>query len=422
VRRFALLLAAAPLVASCDPPYEAPCRVVRKDVLASDPAIGAGTAVDLHRTRSRVFASWPKRELSDAGPGDPFPTLAAFEVVTLDLLGNALARETMPTPPELRARRASIGAAGAVVEDGASFVYWVETTTSTDPDGRVRTAYATRLAYRGGAVIAPAAAACTRCRLRIAFASIEDASVAIVRTEPDLPGATATLGAPPPTPVFAALVLHRDGTVVEQAVPWLAIPPAEAALDGGIGGLVRPVEPGLSLEVDGAGRLVLVTDGRTWLVDPSLKPLAGPIALPASDARTVWSSPSEPWLAWSIAPSEEGRASGPYARREIFTGGPDARDRVSRGRAVLAADRAGDEVGVTFESAGRTFFAALDPRGAKRGGDVLLRTNADPAQESEYGTYAPTDASLLVANGGGRFTSVTLGSQELFVAGVVCAP
>ncbi len=418
MRRLAFLIA-APLIASCDGSYEPPCRVAWHDVLVADPGIGPRTSVDLHRSEGRIVASWPKRELADAGASDPFPALTAFEVALLDERASLLRRETVATPPELAARRGSVDAAGVVVEEGAVLVYWVETTTTTDPDGRVRIAYATKIAYRGGAVVAPAGAACSRCRLRIAFASLGSASIAIVRTEPDLP--EATLGGPPAAPTFGAFVLRRDGTVTAEEVPWLAIAPASSPADGGLAAAAT-IEPELSLEVDAAGRLVLVTDQRAWLLDRALRPLAGPIALPSSDARIAWGSTAQPSIAWSVAPSQEGRASGSSARREIFAGSADARERVSRGRAVLAADRRGDEIGVTFESAGRTFFAALDPHAHKRGGDVLVRPAEDPARESEYGVYVPRDASMLVANGSGRFTSVTLGNGSLSAAEVVCAP
>lgn len=414
-RRLALLFVGS-LVASCDPPYEPPCRVARQDVVASDRAIGARNAVDLHRAPRRIHASWPQRELPDAGAADPLPSLTAFRLVELDERGTVLRTTDVATPPELRARKGSIDAAGVVPEEGATLVYWIETTTSTDPDGRVRTAYATKATYGAAPIVAPARGACEKCRLRAAIASLGSESVAIVRTESDLP--PATLGGPPAAPAFVALVFRRDGSVTVREVPWLALPPPLAALDAGLA--AGPAEQELSLEIDGEGRLVLVTDGQAWLLDRSLTPLAGPIALPGADAKVAFAAPIEASLAWTAVASEATR--GTFARRDVFAGAAQAPMRVTRGRAVLAADRRGDEIGVVFESAGRTLFAALDAHARKRGGDVLVRDAADPDRASEYGTYAPTDASLLVANGGGRFTSVTLGSGSLSVAEVVCAP
>lgn len=394
--RRAALAASALVVASCDPPYEAPCAVTRQEVLASEPAALNPGAVDLQRSSGRIVAAWLRRATPDGGV-DPFPALDGFEAIVVGADARVVERRTILAPEELRARRGSVDAVGVGLEQGAEVVYWTKTTTTTEENGRVRTAYALEAAYGAGPVIAPDAASCTECRARVAVASFADASIAFVRIQPDV--VILAPGAPLPAPRFVVVRLRRDGTSEVADAPWLAAPPAAIA------GLAAS-DAELSVEIDEAGRLVVVTDQTAWLVTRDLALLAGPIALPAAGARPAWSAPAEPAVVWSVPPTET-RAG------DVFVTDGRRVDRVSRGGETLSTARGEREVGVLFESAGRTLFSALDPELRKRGGDVLVL----PARDER----APT-ASRIVAAGGGRFGVVSF-SPGVFVASEVsCAP
>lgn len=379
--------------------------------MISEPAIGARASVAIARSPNGFSASWVKIEVPDAGP-DPAPSLAGFDVVDLDARGTILRREFVDAPPVLRTRKGSLEAAGVAREDGATLLHWIESVTSTDPDGRVRTAFAFKGAY-GGDVVAPGAGACEQCTMRASAVALGDRSVVVIRTVPDV--IISVLGVAPPPPSFVGLVFRRDGGVTAVPLPALAIPPVVATEV-----TPRPPPGDLSLVLDTEGRLVVTTDGRAWLLSPTFDSLAGPIDVRGTDARALWGSVTDASVAWSISPTEDGRSTEQFTRREIFLANGATRERLSFGRAVLAAERRADDVGVVFESAGREFFAASSPTGRKRGGDVFVRALGE--RGGEYGNFAPDDATALAATGGGRFTIVSLGRGALTASEVVCAP
>lgn len=427
----ALLAAGLAPSAGCEDAYEPPCRLTATRALVAAPEIGVRPLVALARSRGRAFASWSQREVVVAdGGASASVTLSAFEIAVVEEDGSLGLRARVPAPDELRARSAGIASVGVVVEDGAFLVHWIETTATSEPDGRVRRDAALKAAYvRDGAASpaeAPARASCRDCTMTAASAALGDASILFARIDP-----AAAQG--PSAPAFVALRFREGAAALDASVPWLALSPP-APRDGGLVGL-GGAEPAsaegggdLSAYVDADGRVAIVAGGRAWLADGGLRLLAGPIELPsASDARVSWDARGEASAAWSVSPVADGRATAEVPR-EIFTGlvPPGAaqvarRERASRGRAALELDRRGDEVGVLFESAARAIFAAVDPAGRKRGGDVIVGASRTGTAH-EYGTPAVSSAHALFARGGGRFDVVTLGSGELGVSEIVCAP
>jgi hypothetical protein len=427
---FGALVVAGLETAGCEEAYEPACRVARDDVVVADPAIGSRPS--LTRARAGVIASWAHREPADGGtPGIP-PPLSAFEVAVVDDRGGLGLRARVPVPDALHARRGGVASAGVIVEDGAFLVHWIETTTTTASDGLLRTDAALKAAHvRDGvasAPMAPVAASCERCTMTIASAALGSESILIARVEPDRTGAPPGASA---TTKLVALRLRRDGSLVEEPVPWLAVPVGSGDAGPGELGSVEDVQHqgALSVDVDDSGRLVIVTSGFAWLADEALRLVAGPLSLPATpDARVAWDVGGEASVAWSVSPYDDGRSSEATVPREIFTGlvpagasGIATRERASRGRAALAFDRRGEEVGILFESAARTIFATVDPKGRKRGGDLVLRTSHKGAA-SEYGTVVVPESHVLFARGNGRFTAVAFGSGELRASEISCAP
>jgi hypothetical protein len=183
---------------------------------------------------------------------------------------------------------------------------------------------------------------------------------------------------------------------------------------------IRPAP--LRAERDLDGRIVVTTEGRAWRLDRSLRPVGGPITLPSTDARALWGADdaAPPAVAWSITPTEDGRSTAQFTRREIFLSNGALRERLALGRTVFSAERRGDEVGVFFESSARAFFALASANGKKRGGDVFVRNVEESG--SQYGDYEPLDATVLASPSKGRFTIVELGRGKLFSTEIVCAP
>ena len=422
----------------CDAAYEPPCKVTTRRVLASDALISARPAIGLARVGDRIVASWARRDQLDGGAGADAgtsgpPLVTGFEVAIVDGLGEMTSRATVAAPEALRARRASVEDVGVVAPDGGFVVHWTETTTSTDPAGRLRTASAVKASRVSGETVAEPATifTCEQCVTTVAVVPVVADAMVLVRVDPDV--AAGVLGATQATR-FTALRLRADGSLVEEAAPWLALPPRTIA-DGGLGGLggIGGASPAsstsdLAAHVTRDGLLAVTVGGRAWLADDRLRLVAGPIAIPnASDVHVSWEASGEAAIGWSLSPFEEGRADDAFIPREIFTGivpsGAPAivsRERTSRGRATLAFDRHGDDLGTVFESAGRTLFASVDRRGTKRGGDLSLGPSSAP-NRSEYGSISIPEAHALVARGDQRFTVVTLGAGELVTTEVVCA-
>ena len=363
------------------------------------------------RADSGFTASWWKVETPDAGT-DPTPALAGFEVVDLDASGALVRRELVASPPELRAKKGSIEGAGIARENGATLTYWLESVLSTEPDGRVRTAFALRTAY-GDRVLVPAAAACEKCVMNVAVVAFGDETIAIVRTEPDVV-LDVELGKPQKPPVFSGVRLRRDGSAASTPLPFLSIERTPRQQGGRV---IRPAPLSAVRDID--GQIALTTDGRAWRLDRALLPVASPIELPATDARALW-GPADPVIAWSTSPTEEGRSTAQFTRREIFQTSGAIRERLSHGRRVLGAERRGDEVGVVFESTGRVYFAASSASARKRGGDVFVRMIDEVG--SQFGEYEPDDATLVVSPSAGRFTVVDIGRGKLQSTEIVCAP
>lgn len=418
---------------ACDEAYEPACRVTARRVLASDPTIAGRPTSALVRSRDRAVAWWTRREVLDPGSGSDAGAagglqLTAFEVAVVDELGMTSTRATVPAPEALRARKASVEDVGVVPVEGAFVVHWTETTATTDPDGRVRTASAVRASRVSDGVAAEPATvfACQQCVTAAAFFPVAGGATALVRIDPD--HLADVLGAPVQTR-FAALGIRADGTVHERQAPWLVVPP-RATPDGGLGSLGAASAPGirgdLTVEIDADGHVEIVASRRSWLADEELHLLAGPLALPsAADAHVSWQTTGEAAIAWSLSPFEDGRSGDQFAPREVFTGIAPAgapalvsRERTSRGTRTLAFDRRGDDLGVLFESVGRTFFASIEPRGKKRGGDLLL------ASAPTSGGQAASDARshVVIARADHRFTVVALGAGELVATEVTCEP
>jgi hypothetical protein len=263
----------------------------------------------------------------------------------------------------------------------------------------------------------------------VALASFGRDSIAVLRISPEtevVSAAVASAAAIPSQPSFVAVRLRRDGQPEIVPVPWLA-PPARVASDPTAAVVATDEDPTFSLERVGPDALVLVADGFAWIADLGLRPQSGPFALPSSDARITATNADDAVAGWSASPFSEGRSSTPYARREVFVGrlprgGASVVDdrRVTRGRAALAIERRDEGIGVLFESAGRVLFAEIDVAGTKRGGDVVV-TASPNRLESEYGRPRTDAAHTILARGGGRYTTVSLGASGLVTTGVSCA-
>ncbi|MBX3208692.1 MAG: hypothetical protein KF764_26905 [Labilithrix sp.] len=444
-RRLAPAIACALLVAGlvestgCEDAYEPPCRRVTTSALVTDPRIGARPLLAVARSRGRAIASWFSREVVDAGAdggASGLPAFTALEVAVVDERGALALHTSVPAPEALRARLGGVAAVGVVVEDSAFFVYWIETTATSEPDGRIRTDAALKAAYvRDGVAsptFAPARAVCVACTLTVAPATLGSETIVFARIDPDVTRRTLAADA---APTIVALHFREGEAATEVPVPWLVPSAPVPSSDGGLAGLSGGAESrsaaaggDLSAYVDADARVVIVAGGRAWLADEALGLVAGPIALPsAPDARVTWDDRGAASVAWSVSPLADGRSTAEVPR-EIFTGfvAPGAssvasRERASRGRATLDVDRRGEEVGVIFESAGRTIFAAVDPAGRKRGGDVIVERRSTGAPH-EYGTLTVPSAHALFARGGGRFHVVSLGGGALDVSEIVCAP
>ncbi len=407
-------------------------------MLAADVAIGEPPAIALVRTGERVVASWRRRDLPDGG-ADPDsgakgpPVVAAIDVAVVDALGDVVTRLEVPAPAALRSRRAGVEDVGIVPVGDAWLVHWTETSASTDPDGRVRSASVVKASVVAGAATQPepepepviVVHSCEQCLIAVTFTGVADAALAFVRIDPDF--VEASLGAAI-EPRFVALGVRRDGAVTQETAAWLALPPrptADASI-GGVGLATAGSRRAPIVEYLPSGRIAVSAGGRAWLADDALRVVAGPIALPAaSDTRMIWEASGEAAIAWSISPFEDGRADEERVPREIFTGivpfgaaGIGLRERTSRGRALLGFDRRGDDLGLVFESAGRTLFAAVDSHGRKRGGDVVVGTSS--MSRSEYGAVDVPRAHTVLAHGEGRFTVLALGAGELAATEIAC--
>ncbi len=404
---FALTLTIAAAAAlACEEAYEPPCGQTDHEVVISEPAVGGGDSIELQRSRDRVIATWPVRELKvspDAGP--PSLSLTAFGVAVLDAAGDVVQRRTVTAPSALRSRLGSVEQPGVSIEDGAALVHWTERSIATDPDGRIRTTATLNVAYEGSdAVLSPPGAACEMCTIHVSFASLGDETIAFLRMGAESVS-FGTLGGSATTR-FPGFRFRRDGTVAILDTSWLVLP--------------RPILPpppgfeseaptaGVSLSVDHEGRLALRTDGYAWLLNREGLPLHGPVALPAAKASIAWGPSGDASIAWT--------AAGELGSRDLFIGLVPAgartftaRERVSTGDVVQGADRRGEEVGLAFESLGRTFFAIADSTGKKRGGDLLLEQRPAVAQRAsattgELPAVQTESASIVIASGAGRFT------------------
>ncbi|MBX3216816.1 MAG: hypothetical protein KF850_32580 [Labilithrix sp.] len=427
----ALVALALASTGGCEDAYEPPCRVSSTRALVADPEIGVRPLVALARSRDRVTAWWARQEIlvEDGGVGAAM-TLAAFEVAVVEEGGALGLRASVPAPEELRARRAGVARVGLTVEGGAFLVYWIETTATSEADGRIRTDAALKAAYVRDGVASPARAprraSCEGCTMTVASAALGGESILFVRIDADV-----TRG--PVAPTFVALRFREGEAVADAAVPWLAVSPPPARGGGLVGASAaesRRAEAGgdLSVYVDEGGRLAIAAGDRAWLADDALRLLAGPIELPsAPDVRVSWDARGAASAAWSVSLVVDGRATAELPR-EVFTGLVPAggarvagRERTSRGRTALELDRRGDEIGVLFESAARTLFATVDPAGRKRGGDVVVGAAHTGGPHEHGAPSVPLDHALF-ARGGGRFDVVTLGVGELSVAEIACAP
>lgn len=405
-------------VLGCEDPYTPPCRVERDALLVDDLAIGIRPM--LVRSRTRVTASWPRRDVTDAGG----ISVSAIELAVLGPRGALGERTHVPAPTGLRARLDGVTSEGAVLEDGAALVHWIETTTLTDDRGRVYTNAALKVSYVRDDVLSdvdlPPSASCEHCTMTLAAAELERESVLFVRVDPQ---PTEVVFGVPIVPSFAALRVRRDVVVVDEPVPWLT-----ASATPGDGG-VAPASgtepaPALSAYVDPEGRIGIATKDRAWLVDRALQVIEGPIVLPPSpDPRVGWDASGGASLVWSLSPFADGRSSSPNVVSDIFTGAVPpranhiaARERLSSGRASLAVDRRGEDVGALFDSAARRIFVATDPRGRKRGGDLVL--GAVPIERGG----ATAQSNVLLAAGDGRFTAIAFGAGELRATEIACAP
>lgn len=419
------LLGVAGAVASsvaCEDAYEPPCRVERTDVLVRDPTLAGG--LSLAMAHGQAVASWIRTgDSADAGVDAGLvglPTVDAFEVAVVDGGGTLARRATVPAPPRLRARFGGLAEAGVLVEDAAFLVHWVETSTTTDDRGLLRSSAALEVArVRDGepARVSVPEASCERCSMLVAGASLGAESIFFVRMDPDARGLPFGAGA---QPAFVVLRIREDGTVAREAAPWLGIPARTP--DGGL----AAASPSLSLDVDASGALLVGSSGLAWRVDAALRVLAGPVLLPsAADVHLAWDVGGEASTLWTVSPYDDGRSTAPTAVRDLFSGrfpaggqGGVTRARVSSAREALAIDRSGDDVGALFESNGRLFFAEVAPDGTKHGGDLLL--GARRTVTADDGTAA-TGPAVVLARGQHRFVAVSAGSGEIAATEVVCA-
>jgi len=426
-----LLVGAADVATGCDHSYAAPCRVSSRRVIAGE-AAPVATEISLTRSRAGVIASWPiavEGPSLDETSGRLLP-VTAFDVVQLDESGALSARSRVPAPEALRSRRGGVGDDGVVVEDGAFLVHWVETTTASEGDGRVRTSAAMKAGYVVAGtplpVIAPPRAACERCSLRIAVVSLGAESLAFYRIDPqpDEPVLGASV-----TPVLGAVRIRRDGTIIDEIAPWLALPPSSA--DGDVGGVASTSarRGDLFAGMGGSGGIDVVSGGRAWRTEASLARADGPVLLPRPSARVVWAPSGESSVVWTVSPSEDGRSADTGEDTDLFLGrvppgsaGVATRERISWGARLLAADRRDDDVGMLFESGGRTLFAAADPHGRKRGGDLFVRSLARTGEQTSSGAAVAIspDPHVLLAHGEGRFIAIAAGIGGLTSTEIRC--
>lgn len=435
--------------AGCGEGYESPCHVTSSRPLFEDPSIPSLPSIAVSRSKDRAVAIWLRREIADAGAdaavGTPTPPeLREVDVAVVDERGALGFHTKLEAPPDLRTRQDSLESIGVLVEDGALALHWIETETTTNPDGRLRKSAKTKIAYAAGAdtsrpsipagvPFAPAQAACAKCLLSVASVSLPTESIFFLRVDQDVADFPA-IGVPlaPPAPSFVTLRVRRDGTVIDETgdATWLALPAKIA--EAGIASTTARTDRDLDAYLDGLGRIVVTSGGYAWLADVTLRRLAGPIELPskANDVKVQWNASAAAVVAWSVSPFDEGRSANESIPREIFTGNvalgngvAGTRERTSRGRVVLGMDRRGtDDVGVYFESAGRNFFARVDGTGKKRGGDLLVATSA-ARPSSEYGLPALTEASLVFAEQPGTASSyriVTIGAGKITSSEITC--
>jgi hypothetical protein len=302
--------------------------------------------------------------------GTPIPS--AIEVVVVDAAG-AARRTKVVAPAALVARRGSTTTIGAVWTGGGVVWHWVESTTTTAPDGVVDTTSALSFVFvdeDGRETRAAVAnATCANCTFSVSVASTTTGALALYDglAIPSAGGPTVAAHAP------SFVAFARAGTVAASG----------AAIGLGAGGPPR---------LRSAGDRAVVTRGTAlWSVDDRAQPIAGPVRIPFPLGGAIWWGPGGD-LAFAWANQGLGPVSGVEQPVEPALGGTsvgaetdillergndrgvvDGVARVSTGGSAQDITRDADGTyGILTSSLDGDVFVLVAPDGRKIGGDVVL--------------------------------------------------
>ncbi len=386
LRSIALAMIAAS-VPACKQRYASPCTVSRAvaiDVASTevrDAGVLGGPAFALVDAPSGEILAIRQvlAQTSDAGAADAAglgaqlggtPIPSAVEVVVVDAAGSAR-RSTLAAPAALAARRGSTSTIG-VVWTGAGLVWhWVETTTTTAPDGAVDTTSDLRFVFVGEdgreTRAAVADAKCANCTFAVSVATTATGALALYDGVTTASAGGPAIAASPPS--FVAF--SREGTPLANGpVSWL-----------GAGGA----------RVRSAGNRTIVVRGvAVWSVDDRAQPIAGPLRLPfpvgvaawwgnGGDIAFAWPNLASASLSGTEATEPPLGATSVGAETDILLergndrGVVDGVARVSTGGSVQDITRDSDGTyGVLTSSVDGDVFVLVDAGGHKIGGDVLV--------------------------------------------------
>lgn len=333
--------------------------------------------------------------------GVPSVVPHAVDVIVLDPpLERELRRETFAVPARLAGRKGSTEEVGAAWAPGRALFHWVETTTSTAPDGTLHRSaklvlQSVDLGGVEGPAIEPSEAACNDCSIRVDAVDFAGARLVVYGTSGASPGlgqAVTNVG---------AFTLGPTGELVTRALPFAAISDIPR------------------FEVQG-GMLLLVGDKSIVPIGASLEVL-GP-TLPASTMSTAQASidvRGDSFIAW-VGPAQAASALSSldaellvqrYDQAGRMTAPPERLATTTA--SVRALARNDDQLLVMHGGSPRMLSLARIPSSSeeppqKVGGDIVFDT-------------VPAYDQRIIALGADQFRVVSIEGNQVVRREVTCA-
>ncbi|MDB4997491.1 MAG: hypothetical protein JWM74_4923 [Myxococcaceae bacterium] len=414
--RLSLRSIALAMVATCVPAckqrYTSPCtvsaavaiEVAGADAQVRDAGVLGGPAFALVDAPSgeivavrQVLAPVPDAGAPDAAVlgaqlgSTPIP--AAVEVVVVDRAG-AARRSKLAAPAALAARRGSTTTIGAVWTGAGVVWHWVETTTTTAPDGVVDTTSALHFVFVGedgheSRAVAPNTT-CAGCTFAVSVATTATGALALYDGVATLPPAGPSVAAHAPS--FVAF--SRDGTIADSgSASWL-----------GAGGAARLRSAG--------DRTIVIRGTAIWSVDDRAQPIAGPVRLPFPvGVAAWWGNGGDIAFAWpnvaaaplsgaqeaaepALGGTSVGAETDILLERGNDRGVVDGVARVTTGGSAQDITRdAEGTYGILTSSLDGDVFVLVDAGGHKLGGDVAV--GGETASVGNHVLRAPSPRTFV---------------------------